>query len=509
MRRNPTVRAATGDILRAVGANVSQGKNCSSTGRTCDGYWPHRMALPRRGTSQPVSDTKPGCNDGGGVVLLPTPAPLSSKIFENEREARSFHLFRSHSVPQTNRLVDSAFWSHTVPQIAHDEPAIKHGLLFLGMLQGNSEPNKEERSVAVQNYSKAISAAQELVKRASVTGDYTKVLVCALVLHCVESMLGKHAAAKAHLRGGLRLLYEKGLFDGDFNDSIVSTYRRFDFLAMTFWDASAPYELDPRAATRLAAIHMPTNFFTLNHAANTLMELVFGMFHIDELYLSRTRLAPKDLATYTLELQRCKWYLNKWHTRFEDYKDQHGNHTTEFRQQCTLLAIYHLLALIHAGHSRTLPETHLDMFLPDHIRLLDLAEEFTAADSKMFAKGVVSFEAGIVVPLFETAMRCRDPHHRRRALAMLRAAPRKEGVWDGLGAAAVVERAIELEEGGLAKVERASDIPDCKRIYFLNPAADLSKREVHVTFFLGRHVSVLAEGEMCYEWSTQEQVVWF
>jgi hypothetical protein len=510
MRRNPTVRPLISDIRWGRGGtNAQQGRNCSNTGRTCDGYWRHRMALPRRDAHQPNTNIKSKVDESRGLVILPALTPLSSQLFDNDGEAHSFDLFRSHSVPQTNRLVDSTFWSHTVLQISHTEPAIKHGLLSLGMLQRNPELSEKQRSGAIQSYLKALSESQELVRRVSATGDYTKVLVCALVFHCVESILGNHVAARTHLRGGLRLLYDKKLLDSDFNDSIVSTYRRFDFQAMTFWDESAPFELDPRTAMRLEAIHMPLNFSTFNHAANTLVELVYWMFCIDEFYLGRNSLSPSDLETYTVILQRCRSFFHMWHDRFEEYKDKHGTHLTEFRQRCTLLHIYYLMALIHAGHDRTLPETHRDAFLPDFVRLLDLAEEFTEIDSKTFTKGVVSFEAGIVVPLFETAMRCRDPRQRRRAIALLRSAPRREGVWDSLGAAAVAECAMEVEEDGLGKVEQASDIPDYKRIYLLHPAADISKRQVHVTFFRERRLSLLANGDMQYEWSTLEQVVRF
>jgi hypothetical protein len=467
------------------------------------------MALPRADASQSNLNTKSRCNESRRLIILPALAPLSSKFFANDQEAHSFDLFRSHSVPQTNRLVDSAFWSRTVLQIAHEEPAIKHGLLFLGMLQGNSGSSEKQRSGGFQSYSKALIEAQGLVQRAAVTGDYTKVLVCALIFHCVESLLGNHVAAKTHLSGGLRLLYEKRLLNSDLNDSVISTYRRFDLQAMTFWDASAPYELDPRTAIRLQAIHMPTNFSTFNHAANTLMELIYWMFYIDEIYVGRVRLSPSDLAIYTLELKRCRSFFSMWHNRFEDYKDKHGSYLTEFRQRCTLLDIYYSLASIRVGHDRTLPEKHWDAFLPDFIRLLDLAEEFIEVDSKTFTKGVVSFEAGIVVPLFETAMRCRDPRQRRRALTMLRSAPRREGVWDSLGAAAVAESAMKVEEDGPIQVERAGDVPEHRRIFFLSPAADISKRKVHVTFFLERRLSILADGDMYYEWSTQEQVVKF
>ncbi|KAF2432848.1 hypothetical protein EJ08DRAFT_695249 [Tothia fuscella] len=156
-----------------------------------------------------------------------------------------------------------------------------------------------------------------------------------------------------------------------------------------------------------------------------------------------------------------------------------------------------------------MPETHWDASLPDFVHLLDLADEFTAVDLKTFTKGVVSFEPGIVLPVFETAMRCRDPSQRRRALALLRSAPRKEGVWDSMGAAAVAECAMNLEEDGLVEPEQVGDIPDHKRVYFVNPAADLNLRVVHVTFSCEPRVLILENGRMQYTWSTRERVIHF
>ncbi|KAF2432849.1 hypothetical protein EJ08DRAFT_117595 [Tothia fuscella] len=245
---------------------------------------------------------KSRCNKSKEIVILPALAPLSSKRFETDQDARFFGLFISHCVPQSNRLVDSTLWSQTVLQIAHEELAVKHGLLALGALHANSDICKRQHPAALRNYSKALSEAQQLVRGVHVDEDSTKVLVCALLFHCIETILGCHAAAKAHLSGDLKLLYEKKLLGGDLNDNIASAYRRFDFGAMTFWDHSAPYELDPRVTTRLKSIQLPESFSTLNHATNTLIELFYSMFVIEELHFNKDQLCPSGLTTYIAEL---------------------------------------------------------------------------------------------------------------------------------------------------------------------------------------------------------------
>jgi transcription factor-like protein len=406
--------------------------------------------------------------------------------------------------------VDSTFWSHLVTQLAHEEPAVKSSIISLGALQRCSELKQEqEHSLALSYYAQAVCEAQELVRCASVSRDYAKVLVCAILFHCVESTLGAHVSAKTHLRGGLQLLYEKKLIDSDLRDIISNTYRRFDFQAMTFWDISAPYEFSLYTEARLRATSSPEHFSSLNHAANLLMDLAQWMSYVYEFYLGRFSPIPSQPASYAFQLGQCKVYLDAWHSRFEEYKAKNGTYSLNFRQTCRLLTILYLMILIRIRQIDPVPETQWDSSLPDYIRLLDLAEEFTAIDSQVFARGVASFEMGIVVPLFETAVRCRDPHQRRRAVAMLQSASRREGIWDSLGAAAVAQSVIDVEEEGLVKVERASDVPDQSRVYFLIPAADINKRTVHVTFFRRPRLSISASGDLSYEYDTPQQVVYF
>lgn len=212
---------------------------------------------------------------GGPLAIAPAPSRSPTRLFRNEEEGRSFEFFCSNSIPQTNRLVDSTFWSRLVVQIAHDEPAVRQGILSLGALQRSYElRQEEEKQLAVVSYSKAVHDAQELVHRAAVTGDYTRVLVCAIVLHCIENALGDHVQAKNHLRSGLRIIFEKNLMSRNLEDMVSNTYRRFDFQAMTFWDDTAPYEFSADIQAFLDAIPAPEPFMSLNHAANILLDLM-------------------------------------------------------------------------------------------------------------------------------------------------------------------------------------------------------------------------------------------
>ncbi|CAG7917013.1 unnamed protein product [Penicillium olsonii] len=58
-------------------------------------------------------------------------------------------------------------------------------------------------------------------------------------------------------------------------------------------------------------------------------------------------------------------------------------------------------------------------------------------------------EAGFIPPLYYTALKCRVPHVRRQAVRVLRAAPHREGVWNGPLLADVLEEVIRFEEGNM------------------------------------------------------------
>lgn len=93
-----------------------------------------------------------------------------------------------------------------------------------------------------------------------------------------------------------------------------------------------------------------------------------------------------------------------------------------------------------------------------------------------------SLDIGIVGPLFALARKCRHPLIRRQAIKLLRAAPRQEGFWDGMMAARVAERVVELEEEGLTDVKECADVPDACRISEIWPVFDYESRQATVRY---------------------------
>jgi hypothetical protein len=84
----------------------------------------------------------------------------------------------------------------------------------------------------------------------------------------------------------------------------------------------------------------------------------------------------------------------------------------------------------------------------------------------------------LVPPLYLTATRCRDPFIRRRALSILWATSRQEGIWNSDMLAKIAERLISIEEDGLGQVTSSDDVPATSRLSVLNATIYSVQRHV-------------------------------
>jgi hypothetical protein len=96
-----------------------------------------------------------------------------------------------------------------------------------------------------------------------------------------------------------------------------------------------------------------------------------------------------------------------------------------------------------------------DNFLPQFQQCVAMANDVAAARERYSGSLKPSFtpEIGIVPVLYIIGIKYRHPVVRREVLSILRRQPIREAAWDSIYAARVVERVIEIEEGGSEKRE--------------------------------------------------------
>jgi hypothetical protein len=112
-----------------------------------------------------------------------------------------------------------------------------------------------------------------------------------------------------------------------------------------------------------------------------------------------------------------------------------------------------------------------DELMSNWTEIIELAEEFVNCSMRedrsvwrslgeRQKQVIFDLDTGLIVPLYFVAGKCRDSRIRRKAIQLLRASERQEGVSNSLMTAKVAERLVEIEEEGLLdrEGERGSEV---------------------------------------------------
>ena len=176
--------------------------------------------------------------------------------------------------------------------------------------------------------------------------------------------------------------------------------------------------------------------------------------------------------------------VERWLVAYQAFLQKHGRSLKSRELQAArTLEISHSLAMMFLNVSTIYmfnDMTTWDRFTEDFEHVVELAtlilkssngDKFTKTRGPDF-----TLDMGIVAPLFVVASKCRHPIVRRKAVSLLYAAPRQEGIWDSVLTARVAERLIGIEEAGLGNVDRCEDVPDWARISEVEVNFDLQGR---------------------------------
>jgi len=117
---------------------------------------------------------------------------------------------------------------------------------------------------------------------------------------------------------------------------------------------------------------------------------------------------------------------------------------------------------------------------------LSLTAQSELSSPFLSSKVPFTFEMGIIPCLYFTAIKCRCPSLRRKAIELLsKVTPQREGLWDSRMLGKVAARMIEFEEDGCAPNRAASTWPtEERRIHgaYIGPDHSLQERTQQVTF---------------------------
>ena len=445
---------------------------CTSTGRKCDGY------------------ESPSSSERAVIVKA---WPLSS-VFKDAQERRAFSFFQARTKVQLAGFYECEFWDRVLLQAAHEDPGIRHGLIALASLheefEQKGDANFHGLDFALRQYNLAIRQRLDKMSQISLTVQNTDTyLASCMVFICIELIQGHYLSSMSLLQGALKLLY-----DSNRDGQTVSAWPlevfeallcRLQAQAVGLVGFSINFEPSPPFLLRSKLLHLPAIFASIAEARDWM-----DFFHWSH-SLARKR---TDSAGYLIEvLGKAGFFfeiLIRWSEAFDSLLNTLGNNLSDRDHQAiVILQIRRIMTKtsieMACKRLEAIPQQIVaDGFQDDFEAVILLAESLVPQPgSPSYSKSFLfTMDYGLVSPLYDIARICRDPGIRRRAIHLLRAKPCREGLWDGLLAAHVLERVVELEEGMVPNVFCAADVPVWARIFEVVPEFHPGKRSVTVTF---------------------------
>ncbi|KAK8136469.1 hypothetical protein PG984_004409 [Apiospora sp. TS-2023a] len=477
-------------------------------GRTCDGY-SHVQKL---------------------VVSQLTPEPLylsSGPKFDDRSLAhsrRSFGFFLQQTCSQFSGFFTCVFWETHVPQAAHHEPIVLHAVVALGslhMTRGYCEENHDANRVfALEQYNHAIRL---LLDRGADRGTDVCLMAC-ILFTCFENMQGNHAGARAHIRSGAKLLYET------LDDQTHRAYRHRIFGAKRYADCYSPlgamarifaaldsqtidtvrnHLLTPRSGKGKInggdPFRIPTTFSNTEEAKAVFESGCWLLSHGDVGVLSDNDGDSTERSSY---ITLCNTRMAEFSNALSNYTSLNSAHLTPKQDiSLTLLRLQTLNTKI-MFHLEVLPppyQSRWETFMREMEEIVVLGEKVITylldsgcssnRQATTFCSGM-----GYVIPLWTVASHSRDPLICQKAIMLLRANSRQEGMWNSFQIADAAKRALEIVGGGVWDGQAGSITDDKVNSYNLvsSPYLELDEKggRLHYTRLgggLGRYDHVVEE----------------
>ncbi|KAG4427536.1 hypothetical protein IFR05_016979 [Cadophora sp. M221] len=468
-------------------------RRCSSTGRHCDGY---EAPAPVCDPSQVFTQEKMPQFNNTALSLIYTPTTASNLTTD---EASGFAFFRARTVFEIQGVFRSSLWERLVLQISHQESAILHAAIAVGIVHRDQSDTQAARqnafyhgldkrqSAGLRQYVKAIEFLRTRIDAVHEAGDEKAndvALMCCLLFVCLELLWGKQMSALNHLGTGLKILTSRGpsaLGKGgtlklkpqseDLVDQLSGSFARLDFESTMFGQRSPRLHFMPSGLSN-RRLYVPSSFESIFEARRYMDILSSAMLRFRGRLLeivSQTPLPPEvpldplfrylwdhastrsvDLTDYPAvfsELGVLRDNLAVWSSALETFKATLRTHQDQL-PSLILLELQHFYANFLLSTCQTTKEMVCDSFNDQFDKVVRLARQYLELQ---FAEGkttpVFALDSGIIPALYLTAYKCRCPSIRREAISLMAQAPCQEGMWDGKVVAKFMNQVTELEEG--------------------------------------------------------------
>ncbi|KAM5361871.1 hypothetical protein ACJA88_014289 [Fusarium oxysporum] len=460
-------------------------RRCLSTGRVCDGYgvWGRETAM-----SAPMADT---------FQTTRTLHDLSTRLRlgpSNGPERACFDWFRHRATVKLCGVFGSRFWDTLVLQASLTAPAVLHALLALSSAhkaeimgrsrqgrEGTSDESRERHErFMLEQYNKAIACLRPYFAKTDRDGESARVvLITCVVFVCLELLQGRYVEGQTHLQNGLNLLSQlqaelhtprtrgvlvlghpqESVSDSYLVEAFSRLYAQSSLFGQVPGACCKPYAVSTIISN--STIHAPPPMFSSMNQARQHLDELFNAIHCLAARYPRKRIVrdpPKALLDTQRHIQTC---LRLW---LQVYKVSRLNLISQLNLRDTLsyplLTVYHTMAVVMVKTCLALPDESIyDSFEVAFASVVTTCEDIVRAAGQSIVADTAagycsegfSFTAdmGLIPPLYYSALKCRAPAIRRRAITLLETVTDKESIWNGPVAAQVAREVVKIEEQGL------------------------------------------------------------
>ncbi|KAL8687509.1 MAG: hypothetical protein Q9224_005129 [Gallowayella concinna] len=411
-------------------------------------------------------------------------------------ELRGFDYFRMQTSQDLAYSLNASL-QELVLQTSHHHDAIKHGAIALGSLGETIRINSSSPSCntlppgfiqhefARSQYYKAITILQREISRDESEAVEIALISCFLFV-VFEFLQGNDQSATTHLRSGLAIL-RKQYFPQAGPGSVTKEYLKLN--PMQFEIARIFHILDTQATMWLdlrsfqakpyipidggpASRHIaPTSFDSLDDACNDLINLITRVYNFRR-RASKHDYAPsaddvpaaiyaeRDALLDELDVHRRR--LSSFLGRQIDAQNLEDPHRITIlrinRKVTTMMLATYLEPHEERFYAQCMSHFWQIISLASFIlretpemprRVVQIVHANNQAEDTPYGSKLFSFFAGLIQPLYFTAIKCREKVTAQKAVELLELEPWREGAWDSAAMAKIARSKMEeLDEKG-------------------------------------------------------------
>jgi hypothetical protein len=361
--------------------------------------------------------------------------------------------------------------------------------LYIPDLNG---PRGIETDFPIRQYAQALG---ELRKYLSTTKelDLDVILICALIYISIEGMQNHYDNALVHLENSLQLLQSfksrqssaSSLPTIKYTQDSIQTDLSRAFLRLDLQASGFAGMRPPAMSENQIEMQIPGRFSSLIQAKDVLDQITGHLyfFHhtvMEEYKYRKQEDFPLDAI---VEAARIQNQFKVWNERFEKYLQRP---TSKFSRQEQLvidvLVIHHRFNSIEAATSVQPEAMIFDNFDAEFDEIVTLAANVIRSRRSSVALDF-QLDIGVIQPLYWTAVKCREPWIRQRAMSLLRSIDFQEGVWISTVQAAIAQVVINREGAFPDEAAPGTRPAEFARVHCVGvEILDLTKRlaEVHL-----------------------------